>query len=293
MKYNTLLMEENINKELRKLQDELSLLDSAVKHITRVGDLTEGTVTNIRAIQEKYAEQLNKIIALYSEYLNKTYRHSEENVRKLYELFQEKVRDEERVLEKYTELSLRTEDLTHEYLKGAIDNHRSILNQIGDENKKQVDIHQQSLKIFADKITERINASLLSNEEKLHKIDELLNSYLELAQATATLKKELNSIDFEAQLNQITTKQAETNETLNKMIHLLSEIRKNQIDNNTILDSVLKNETNLLILQKVKSIQSKNSRTNFFVIILTILNALIFAMLFFSSGKELLDKLLK
>jgi len=280
-------MNDTINIELQKLQQELSLLDSAVKQINKAAEISGNVVASGKIVQEKYSEQLAKILQLYSEYLNKSYRHTEDNVKKLVEFFQEKVKDEERVLEKYTELSIKTEDLTHEYIKKAIDNNQLTLNEIVKENRSKVDEQQKNLQKFYDEIEVRLTEVLNSHKDKVNKIDELLSGYLELAQSTAALSTELHNVDFPKRLDEIQNSEKINNLNIEKINVLVSDIRKNQSDNNIKLEKLIKEETNLLLLAKVKRLESKISRTNAMIWILLLLNLGIIAA-FLYAFKDLI-----
>jgi len=257
-------MKDKINTELQKLQEELSVLDSAAKQIQRAGEISETVVTSAKEVQGKYTEQLDKLLQLYSEYLNKTYRHTEESIKKLYEFFQEKIKDEENILEKYTELTIKTEDLTHEYLKKTVTENKNILDEITKNSVNQVEKQQQKLEEFYNqthaKLTgyyteteSKLTEVLVSHNDKINKVDELLAGYLELAQSTASLTQVLENVDFPKRLDELNVSIQKNKESVEKINYIVSAINKLQTENSQKLQKIDADTTTANILKIVEN----------------------------------------
>lgn len=129
-------MEEQINHELTKLQEELNLLDSAVKQIEKAGAISNNVIEAIQGIQEQYGKHLQKITNKYEDYLEKSLLNTDEK-----------------------------------------------LDEIG-----------------------------VSHKEQIAEVQKLMDTYLELAEATARLPEEISGIDFPVRLDRIDTNTADINQ---------------------------------------------------------------------------------
>ena len=271
-------MKAQINSELLKLQEELGTLDSAVSEITKAGKLSETIIENTRHIHKSYEAQLDKVQQLYSEFLNKTYHHTENNVRKIFEHFQEKIQDEEKILEKYTELSIKTEDLTHEYLKSITDeSKKQIINLINDAGSN-LEEQKEILKLYVTSTKNELQKLIDSHNNRIAEEEKILTSYLDLAQSTAKLTDYLKNIDFDEKLDKITqsiTEIKETQATTKKQLDDISEDEKLEQVLFTV-SKILKDRTNETILAKTKKSNKKMSFANFMLILIFLINFIFF-----------------
>jgi len=290
-------MNEQINTELLKLQEELGTLDTAVSEIAKAGKISENLINSTKNIHESYQEQLNKIQSLYSEFLNKTYSHTEKNISKIFNHFQDKIREEEKILEKYTELSIQTEDLTHEYLRNNFsENKKQILELIKDADKN-FEGQRNIIDLHAKSIDKKISEVIKSHEDRLDEEEKILANYMELAQLTAQLTEHLKSIDFPERLDKIkkTTDDIEKRQKLN-------EEKINNLSNDKTTQQILEKVEKLVkenkfseILDDSKKQKKRSKTTNLLLTIVLIFNTLIFAfggILFFDELKTILQNMI-
>lgn len=277
-------MKDLINNELQKLQEELSVLDSAAKQIQKAGQISETIVESAKEVQVKYTEQLDKLLQLYSEYLNKTYRHTEESIKKLFEFFQEKIKDEEVILEKYTDLTIKTEDLTHEYLKKVVDENKQILDEITRKSTEHVENQRTKLDEYYTQTEAQLLKVLESHNDKINKVDELLTGYLELAQSTAALTQVLDSVDFPKRLDDINISIQKNKESTEKINYIVSAINKQQADNMQVLQKISTDTTNASILKIVEIQEKKLKSTNRLLWVLLIMSILAWGIALFIGG---------
>ncbi len=248
-------MKEHINTELLKLQEELGTLNTAVQEISKAGKVSEDLINSTQHIHLSYQDQLNKIQKLYSEFLNKTYNHTEKNISKIFTHFKEKIREEEKILEKYTELSLQTEDLTHEYLKTNFnENKKQILGLISDADKN-FEGQKTIIELYAKSVENQITKVVESHKERLDEEEKILSNYLELAQLTAELTEQLRQIDFPKRLDFI--------EKYQKMGH-------------DVIEELNNNKTNDMILELVQKQNKKLKKTNLFLTVFFVLNFIVY-----------------
>lgn len=255
-------MQEAINAELLKLQEELGTLDTAVKEISKAGKVSEDLINSTQEIHQKYSTQLNKVQTLYSEFLNKTYHHTEKNVSKIFQYFQEKIKEEEKILEKYTELSLQTEDLTHEYLRNSFAENKRQINELIKDADKNFEGQRNIIDLHAKGVDKKLDQVVAAHEARLEKEEKILSNYLELAQMTAELTEHLKTIDFPERLDGISSKVAENHQTATK-----------QNDENT-KKVIAKTEE---LLAKIEKQEKRTKRTNTFLLIILIMNVVVYS----------------
>jgi len=78
-------MNEKINKELVKIQDELGALDTAVKQIEKAETIASGVVKSIDQLQGKYSNHLDFLQKQVGELIEKNEKISEERLNGLSE----------------------------------------------------------------------------------------------------------------------------------------------------------------------------------------------------------------
>ena len=64
-------MEEKINLEIAKHQDELNKLESAIQHIGKAGEVSNEVLEAIRGVESQYGTNLTQVLEQYKEYLEK------------------------------------------------------------------------------------------------------------------------------------------------------------------------------------------------------------------------------
>ena len=274
-------MKEQINTELLKLEEELGALDTAVNEITKAGKISENIIENTKNIHEGYKKQLTTIQQLYSEYLNRTYHHTENNIQKIFNHFQEKIADEEKILEKYTELSIRTEDLTHEYLKNITDDNKKQITSLVQSAEKNVNEQKNIAKLHIDNFNQEVKKLLKSHNERLEEEEKLLASYLELAQSTAKLTDHIKTINFEKHfeaMNAKITANTKLQQDNNKLIYTLTQDESSEQILFTVR-KIWKDRTIEEVLTKTNKTRKKLTFTNIMVFIIFLMN-LIFYVFF-------------
>ena len=271
-------MKEQINSELLKLEEELGALDTAVNEITKAGKISETIIENTKNIHEGYKKQLETIQQLYSEYLNKTYHHTENNIQKIFNHFQEKIEDEEKILEKYTELSIRTEDLTHEYLKNITEDNKKQITDLVQNAENNINEQKNIVQLYIDNLNKEIKELLDSHKERLVEEEKLLSSYLELAQSTAKLTDHIKSINFDKHFEAMNSKVAENTKIQqdnNKLIYTLTQDKSNEQILFTVR-KIWKDRTIEDVLKKTNKTRKKLTFTNIMVFIIFLINLIFY-----------------
>ncbi len=195
-------MDEKINAELQKLQDELVALDSAVKQIEKAGQISTDVINAVKAVEAKYAEHLDQILSQYSEYLNSSYRHVETNINDLLLSHKAQVEEITQTLVKFQkseEAQTQTFNTTLAQAKAATER------QVTD-------------------ITAAMNSQLKD-------VNKMLNNYLDLAQAAARLYDKVDSVDFPARFTKTEVMIGSTYNEINAIkVHLqnITEINESQ-----------------------------------------------------------------
>jgi len=104
-------MNEAINLELAKLQDELKTLDTAVKHIEKAGKIASSVVDATKDIQQKYKLQLEEVGKQFNSYIEKLYSFTENKLIDISSLHEKQVEEFNKVLRDYAKLSEVTDKL--------------------------------------------------------------------------------------------------------------------------------------------------------------------------------------
>lgn len=110
-------LNDKINIELVKLQDELGALDAAVKHIEKAGQTSREVIDAIKKVQQRYDEALQRIESKYSDFLNQTSQQTEKEVQKLAESHNKQVDEVQKLLDNYLDLAEATAKLPDEINK--------------------------------------------------------------------------------------------------------------------------------------------------------------------------------
>jgi chromosome segregation ATPase len=154
-------MQDQINVELIKLQEELSLLDSAVKHIEKAGEISSSVIESVKSVQSQYGEYLKKIAAKYEEYLENTRVYNAEKINELSDSHKEQINEVQKLIDSYKELAEATSKLP-EQIEGVnfpsrLDNIEASISNINQQmtaTQKQVNGLELKIENEAEKSTE-------------------------------------------------------------------------------------------------------------------------------------------
>ncbi|PID89784.1 MAG: hypothetical protein CSA05_00515 [Bacteroidia bacterium] len=146
-------MEEQINLELIKLQEELNLLDSAVKQIDKAGAISNSIIESIGEVQGQYSKHLQKITDKYEDYLQKANEAADEKLEVLVESHKEQIDKVKLLLSNYLELADAVSRLPEEISQidfpvrlDRIDENISNIQQNILNTQKQIDTVEKRLK---------------------------------------------------------------------------------------------------------------------------------------------------
>jgi tetrahydromethanopterin S-methyltransferase subunit B len=202
-----------------------------------------------KILNEKYRDYLKKVQDLVSDYMNKTYKHTEENLTKLFYSFQQRVKEEEDILNKFSQLSAQSEDLLKQVVDSIIAENKKRLDLLVQDLNKALDKQQKLLDQYAKKSADSLEKIGKQYKDNLETEQQILASYLELAEKTANLTKIIDSIDFPKRLDTLDTKLDSLNK---KQDSYYDSIRKAQQDNTQALldklETVLSNQEELYAL---------------------------------------------
>jgi hypothetical protein len=154
-------MEEQINLELVKLQEELNLLDSAVKQIEKAGAISTSVVEAVKGVQEQYGKYLQRIAGKFDEYLEKSYSNSNTNLLGVTDSHQKQITEVQKLLDSYVELAEATSRLPEEINKVdfpvRLDRIDAMVNDINSgilNTQKMIDNSEKRMRSELQKISE-------------------------------------------------------------------------------------------------------------------------------------------
>ncbi|MBN1252074.1 MAG: hypothetical protein JXR51_15035 [Bacteroidales bacterium] len=167
-------MNDKINNELVKIQDELSSLDTAVKQIEKAETVASNVIKTISELQGKYSNHLDFIQKQVSELLAKNEIQSEDRLNQLSESFKKQAEEMSNVFSEYHKTTVSAQNQNNDILKRSLDKTDSQIYQISASHSKQID-----------------------------EVNGLITKYLDLAQATAELNQDITNIDFPVRLQNL------------------------------------------------------------------------------------------
>ncbi|RLD68473.1 MAG: hypothetical protein DRI95_02920 [Bacteroidetes bacterium] len=156
-------MNDKINKELIKIQDELSTLDNTVLQIEKAGVTASELIKTIREVQEKYSIHLEFVQNKVDELLEKSGKNAEEKLEEIRNIF--------------------------------IDYHNETIKS----QQSNIDLIDLTIKRSDD----QINAITSKHEQQIEDVSKLMNGYMDLAKSSATLNQEIQEVDFPIRLQNL------------------------------------------------------------------------------------------
>ncbi len=237
-------MENNIQLEVLKLQEELVSLDNAVKHIEKAGEISNETIHAIREIQARYGQHQQKLLDSYNEYLQKSHTHSAEQINNLKATHQDHIDEIKKITDEYQQFVQNTEKRSSENFNIGIDRYNQTLNDALDTLKRQTDEivnshntqiervsdllqeyqqfvidtekrSQKQLDEGLDRYNEYLNKAFENNQlqvdaltaqhrEQILEVKQLINQFMELALQASGLTEKIEGVDFPSRLDEIT-----------------------------------------------------------------------------------------
>jgi hypothetical protein len=167
-------MNEIINKELIKIQDELVALESAAKQITKAESVANSVISTIRELQGKYANHLDYVQKQVDSLFSQTGSQTELLVKDLSDKYTKQLEDVTAIFEDYHKQTVAAQNQNNDLIKRTLDKTDSQVYQISSSHNKQID-----------------------------EVQSLLQNYLELAQSTATITDLIQKIDFPKRLGNL------------------------------------------------------------------------------------------
>jgi hypothetical protein len=167
-------MNEIINNELIKIQDELIALESAAKQIGKAETIANGVVNSIRELQGKYSNHLEYIQKQVDGILTQTSSQNETLVSDLTERHTKQLEEVTGIFENFHKQTVQAQNQNNDLIKRSLERTDSQIYQLSSSHQKQI--------------------------EEVHG---LLKNYLELAQSTATLSDMIQKVDFPKRLGNL------------------------------------------------------------------------------------------
>ncbi len=260
-------MEDLLNIELVKLQDELVQLDKAVSHISKAEQLTDEVITNSREIQHKYVTQLQTIQDRYQEFLNKALEANQEKLGGFEEKQQLQIEELGNVLKKYVELGQKTETIANSHLEKALAKYNEYLQQNTakteaviqslsevhraeiEEIKKLSQAYREHLVKQEEQGNKTLEDSLKSNSDLMKKtvdvtekqvtevttahkkqieeVNQVFQTYVDLTDSTSQLAREIRTTDFPKRLNEIVDEVNDFKNTVRNTFARIESVERN------------------------------------------------------------------
>jgi chromosome segregation ATPase len=167
-------MNDLINKELIKIQDELSALDNAVNQIEKAGTTANEVIKAVREIQAKYKSHLEYVQKKVDEILSKSEENAQKKLEEVTENFKSQAEEIRKIFAEYHVETVKTQQAGNALLENTIKKNDQQITELTTKHSKQV-----------------------------ANISKLMDSYMDLAKSTATLNQEIQEIDFPVRLKNL------------------------------------------------------------------------------------------
>ena len=210
-------MNDKINNELVKIQDELSALDTAVKQIEKAETVASGVIKSIKELQGKYNNHLDFIQKQVGELLEKNEAQAADRLNDISEDFKKQAEEISNVFAEYHKKTVATQNENSDILKRSLSKTDQQIYQISASHNKQID-----------------------------DVNVLIKRYMDLAQSTAVLNEDIINIDFPVRLKnlesaakQLNQVQVELNNDFqsidSKSTEILKKVKKQNRKSTTIM----------------------------------------------------------
>jgi len=167
-------MNDKINKELIKIQDELSSLDTAVAQIDKAGTTATEVIKAIREVQGKYSSHIEFVQNKVDELLDKSGKNAEQKI----------------------------EELSENY-KNQAEEIRKIFTDYHNETVKNQQSNTDLIELTIKKNDEQISALTSKHGQQVADVSKLMDGYMDLAKSSATLNQEIQEVDFPTRLQNL------------------------------------------------------------------------------------------
>jgi valyl-tRNA synthetase len=170
------MMDDQINLELVKLQEELNLLDAAVKQIEKAGTISTAVVNAVKEIQDRYSAHLDAVIQKIDDHLANSSQYTNDKIKELADAHNLEIENIKKLLANYEQLAQASAKLPEEI--GKID-FPARLTKIDTTNSE---INQNILAIQkvienSDKITKANYKKVTDLETQINKQKSQLSGY--------------------------------------------------------------------------------------------------------------------
>jgi F0F1-type ATP synthase membrane subunit b/b' len=167
-------MNDLINKELIKIQDELSALDNAVNQIEKAGTTANEVIKAIREVQSKYQSHLDYVRKKVDELLSSSEKNTQQKLEEITAHFKNQAEEIRKIFAEYHVETIKTQQANNTLLENTIKKNDEQITDLTTKHGKQV-----------------------------ANISKLMDSYMDLAKSTATLNQEIQEVDFPTRLQNL------------------------------------------------------------------------------------------
>ena len=193
-------METNLNAELLKMQEELDLLDIAVKHIDKARALSTVVVEAVKGVPSRMDKLVGEVSEKYVEYLENSKQYSENTVNQLIETHNSLLADVTKTIDEYKRVAEETETRSIANLKQAIDSYIAFV------NKTSLDTDL------------KFKAMIDAHGEQIDEAQKIFDHYKELADISDHRSREVLDAGLRIYENYLEKSRGDSNEKLQQLV---------------------------------------------------------------------------
>ncbi len=201
-------MNDKINKELIKIQDELSTLDTAVAQIDKAGTTATEVIKTIREVQGKYSNHLEFVQNRVDELLEKSEKNANDKLEEISENYKNRAEEIRKIFTDYHNETVKSQQTNNDLIESTI-----------------------------KKNDEQITALTSKHGQQVNDVRKLMDGYMDLAKSSATLNQEIQEVDFPTRLQNLENAAKQLN---NVQVQLKNDIQSVDETEQKILKKIKK-----------------------------------------------------
>lgn len=215
-------MNDKINNELIKIQDELLALESAAKQIEKAELVAREVILSIKELQGKYTNHLDFVQKQIHQLMEQTGSQTEQLVSDLMQKHTDQLESISKIFEEFHNKTVQTQEQNYELVKNSLKKTDSQVQELSSSHQKQIEEIDQLLKNYTELIkSSEILTNTINRIDFPKRLGNLENAAIQLNQVQVQLKSDFEGIETTNQdiLNQ--TKRINKKSTLQLILIIL------------------------------------------------------------------------
>jgi hypothetical protein len=189
-------MNDKINNELIKIQDELIALESAAKQIEKAELVAKEVISSIKELQGKYTNHLDFVQKQIHQLMDQTGSQTEQLVNDLMQKHTNQLESISKIFEEFHNKTVQTQEQNYELVKNSFNKTDSQIQELASSHQKQIEEISQLLKNYSELIkSSEILTEAINRIDFPKRLGNLENAAIQLNQVQVQLKTDFQEIE--------------------------------------------------------------------------------------------------